>query len=206
MRKATRIIAASLGVFAGFGGPEHGYFEILQGNVRPDSLMIASIGPPCEPEEVWNLCEPAMTIVPSFLITGILATILGIITMIWAARFVHKKNGPLVLILLSVALLLFGGGFFPPVIGIVGGLVATRINAPLKEQPRRPPGRISRFLAGLWPWSLVAFFTWLFGQFVIGHFFNDFLMESGFLAPLLILGLMILSIASGFARDREMRN
>jgi MFS family permease len=147
-----------------------------------------------------------MTIVPSFLITGILATILGVITMIWAARFVHRKNGPLVLILLSVTLLLCGGGFFPPVIGIVGGVVATRINAPLKEQPGRPPGRISRFLAGLWPWSLVAFFTWLFGQFVIGHFFNDFLMESGFLAPLLILGLMILSIASGFARDREMRN
>jgi hypothetical protein len=41
--------------------------------------MIASIRPPCDPEKVWNLCEPAMTVVPSFLVTGILATIVGII-------------------------------------------------------------------------------------------------------------------------------
>jgi hypothetical protein len=59
MRKATRIIAASFGFVAGFGGLEHGYFEILQGNARPDSIMIASMGAPCVPEEIWNACEPA---------------------------------------------------------------------------------------------------------------------------------------------------
>jgi hypothetical protein len=47
MRKATRIVASSFGMFAGFGGLEHGYFEILQGNVRPESILIASIGAPC---------------------------------------------------------------------------------------------------------------------------------------------------------------
>ncbi len=113
MRKATRIVAASLGVFAGIGGPEHGYFEILQGNVKPDSLMIAAMGPPCDPEKIWNLCEPAMTVIPSFLISGIVATLLGIITMIWSAAFIHKKHGGLVLMLLSIALLLTGGGIFP---------------------------------------------------------------------------------------------
>lgn len=85
MRKATRVVASLFGIFAGFGGPEHGYFEILQGNVRPDSLMIASMGPPCEPEKVWNACEPAMTVIPNFFVTGILATVIGLITMIWAA-------------------------------------------------------------------------------------------------------------------------
>ena len=34
MRRATKIIAASFGLFAGFGGLEHGFFEILQGNAR----------------------------------------------------------------------------------------------------------------------------------------------------------------------------
>jgi hypothetical protein len=192
-----------LGVLAGIGGPEHGYFEILQGHLRPDSLMIAAMGPPCEPEKVWNLCEPAMTIVPSFLVTGILATVLGIVTMIWGAAFVHKRHGGLVLVLLSVALLLVGGGLFPPVIGFVGGLVASRINAPLKGQAERRSSRVSRVLARLWPWTLVAFFTWLFGQFVIGHFFSEFLIKSGFLVPALILGLMILAIVSGFAHDAQ---
>ena len=201
MRKATRVVAALFGAFAGFGGPEHGYFEILRGNTRPDSLMIAAMGPPCEPEKVWNLCEPAMTVVPSYLVTGILAFIVGLITMIWAAAFVHRKNGGLVLILLSIALLLVGGGLFPPVIGIVAGLVATRINAPLTRQPTRLYGKVLRFLAKLWPWPLVAFFVWAFGQFIVGYFFNEFLLKSGFLVPLLIIGLLVLSILTGYAYD-----
>jgi hypothetical protein len=197
MRKATRIVALALGVFAGFGGPEHGCFEMLQGYTRPESLMIASIGPPCDPEKVWNLCEPAMTVIPSFLVTGILATVLGLITMIWAAAFVHRKHGGLVLILLSFVLLLFGGGIFPPVIGIIAGVVGTRINRPLT----RRPGSILCFLATLWPWPLVAFFVWAFGQFLVGHYFNEFLIEIGFLVPLFFIGLLVLSIFSAYAYD-----
>jgi hypothetical protein len=141
-----------------------------------------------------------MTVVPSFLITGILATIVGILTMAWAIAFVHKKRigGP-VMIGLSIVLLLVGGGLFPPLIGIVGGVVALFIHAP----PRREPGPVSRFFAALWPWPVVAFFTWLFGQFVIGTFYNDWLRESVFLIPLLILGTMALSIVSAFARDAQ---
>ena len=127
MRKAIRIIAASFGIFAGFGGLEHGYFEILQGNVRPESIMIVSMGAPCVPEEIWNACEPAMTIIPNFLVTGILAK--------------------------------------------------------------------------LWPWMIVVFFVWLFGQFVIGYFFNEFLMENAVLIPILILGLLVVSILAGYGHD-----
>ena len=46
MRKATRVVAASLGVLAGIGGPEHGVFEILQGKVAPGGLVIDAMGPP----------------------------------------------------------------------------------------------------------------------------------------------------------------
>jgi hypothetical protein len=201
MRKATRIVASAFGAFAGFGGPEHGYFEILQGHVRPDTLVIASIGPPCDPEKVWNLCEPAMTVIPSFLVTGILATVLGLITMVWAAAFVHRKHGGIILILLSIGLLLVGGGLFPPAIGIIAGVVATRINRPLNRQP----GGILNFLATLWPWSLVAFFVWALGQFPIGHYYNEFLLESGFLVPILIIGLLVLSILTAYAHDVRAR-
>lgn len=197
MRKATRIAASLFGIFAGFGGPEHGYFEMLQGDVRPESLMIASMGPPCEPEAVWHACEPAMTVIPSFLLTGILATVVGLLTMIWAGAFVQRKHGGLVLILLSILLLLVGGGLFPPVIGIIAGVVATRINVPMT----RRPGRVLPFLAKLWPWPIVAFFVWVFAQFVVGYYFNEFLMRTGFVSPLLIIGLLVLSIFTGHARD-----
>ncbi|MBN1149520.1 MAG: hypothetical protein JXA78_19825 [Anaerolineales bacterium] len=207
MRKATRIAAASFGLFAGFGGVEHGIFEMLQGNIRPGGIMIASMGPPCQPDRVWNACEPAMTIFPNFFVTGLLAIILGVVTMIWSLGFIQRKRGGGTLVLLSVLLLLFGGGMIPPVIGAIGGWVGTRINAPL---PRRPAGSawgVTLGLSRLWPWPLVLFFIALFSQFVIGYFFNDWFMENGFIILALILGLFILSILSAQAYDlRAMQN
>lgn len=198
MRNATRIIAASFGIFAGFGGLEHGYFEMLQGNVQPESIMIASIGAPCVPEEIWHLCEPAMTIIPNFLVTGILSILLGLVTMVWALAFLRRKHGGVILALLSFGLLLFGGGIFPPVIGIIGGVVGTRINTPLKRQT----GAVWKILAKLWPWAIIVYFVFLFGQFVIGYFFNEFLMENGaVLIPVLILGLLVVSILAGYGHD-----
>jgi hypothetical protein len=208
MRKATRVLAAALGFFAGIGGPEHGYFEIKQGNVRPEGLMIASMGPPCDPEAIWNACEPAMTVIPSFLITGIVTTLLGILTMIWSAGFIskkrgafHEKRGNLGLILLSIALLLTGGGIFPPVIGLVGGIVAASVNKPISRQLRGVRAKVSKVFASLWSWTLVAFFVFLFGQFPAGYFFNDLMLQSGYVIPLIILGLMGLAIVSATAYD-----
>jgi hypothetical protein len=137
MREATRILASLLGVFAGIGGPEHGVFEIIRGNVRPETIVFASMGPPCQPEEVWHACEPAMSVIPNYLVTGILDTIVGLAVIAWSAAFVHRKHGGLVLILLSIALLLVGGGLFPPLIGVVAGVIGTRINAPIQRQPTR---------------------------------------------------------------------
>lgn len=197
MRKATRIIAASFGIFAGFGGLEHGYFELLQGNASPESIMIESIGAPCVRDEIWHQCEPAMTVLPNFLVTGILAMLLGLLTIVWAMAFVKRERGGAILAMLSFGLLLFGGGIFPPVIGIIGGVVGTRINRPLKKQS----GLAWRMLAKTWPWTIVVLFSWLFSLFVIGYFFNDFLMGSGMLIPVLILGLLVVSILAGYGHD-----
>jgi hypothetical protein len=206
MRKATRIVAAALGLLAGFGGPEHGYFEIQQGHIKPDSLIISSMGPPCIPEEIWNACEPAMTIIPSYLITGILATLVGIITMVWSAAFINRKRGGMILILLSVLLLLVGGGLFPPLIGIIGGLTAHSIHRPFRSVSQNAGKTVVNILAALWPWSLVAFFIWIFGQFIVGYYYNDFLINSGFLIPGLILGLIALSLLSASAYDKSIHH
>jgi hypothetical protein len=198
MRRATRIVAASFGVVAGVAGLEHGYFEILQGSTRPETMMFfPSMGPPCVPEEIWNACEPAMTILPNFMITGILSVILGLLIMIWSAAFVQRKNGGLILILLSVALLLFGGGFFPPIIGIIGGVAGTKINKPLT----RKPGSVARFAAKLWPWPLVIFMIWVLGQFPVGYFFNDFLKSIMYFGMLLILTMLPVSVYTAYAYD-----
>lgn len=199
MRKATRVVATWLGIVAGIAGLEHGYFEILHGNTRPAGLMFASMGPPCAPETAWHACEPAVTILPNFLITGILALVLGVIILIWSAAFVQRKYGGAVLMLLSVVLLLFGGGVIPPVMGLIGGAAGTRINKPL---PGKPAGGLLRFAARLWPWPLVLFLIWALGQWPVGYFFNDLLKGSmGFVLPVVLITLP-LSVYSAYGRDR----
>jgi hypothetical protein len=197
MRKATKTVAMWLGMSAGLAGLEHGYFETLQGSTRPASLMFASWGPPCVPEKIWHACEPAMSILPNFLITGLLAMLLSLAIMVWSAGFIQRKHGGLVLILLSIALLLFGGGFFPPIIGLVGGVAGMQIHKPITGQP----GSLTRFAAKLWPWPLVIFLVWAFGQFLVGYFFNDFLTSLMGLSLLLILTSLLLSVYVGYAHD-----
>ena len=203
MRKATRITATVLGLTAGVAGIEHGIFEMLQGDARPEGLMIASIGPPCVPELSWNACEPAMTVIPSFLITGILALILGVMVMVWSAFSVQKRHGGLVLILLSIPLLLFGGGIFPPFIGVIAGALGTRINKGLDPGKSRLSGAPVRFLAVLWPWSLALYVLWVLGQWVIGHFFNDWLLANGYIVIVMVLGTLLLTVVTTYAHDLQ---
>jgi hypothetical protein len=198
MRKATKTVATWFGIAAGIAGIEHGYFEILQGNTRPEGLMIPSMGPPCVPEEVWNACEPAMTIIPNFLITGILAVIIGLFVLIWSMAFVQHKHGGTILILLSVALLLFGGGLFPPLIGIVGGVAGMKINKPVDGRQASGP---VRGVAKLWPWPLVFFLVWIIGQWPAGYFFNDFMQKAMYFGLLLIFVTLPLSVYSAYAHD-----
>ncbi|MBU4534312.1 MAG: hypothetical protein KKF16_00440 [Euryarchaeota archaeon] len=119
----TRVAASIIGIFAGLGGGVfHGIGEVLQGSVAPNGMMIQAW-----PAMQATAGEPAMTIVPNFLLTGILAIILGIIVTVWAAAFLERKNGGLVLILLSIIMLLFGGGIIPPIFGVLAGIIGTRI-------------------------------------------------------------------------------
>jgi hypothetical protein len=99
--------------------------------------------------------EPAFTLIPNFLLTGIAAMIVGLAIILWSHGFVHKKHGPTVLILLFMLLLLVGGGvaqilFFPFL-----WLVSTRIHQPLAWWRKVLPGKVQASLAVLWPWSLI---------------------------------------------------
>lgn len=167
---ATRIVVSTFGAIVAFAGVEHGVGEILQGPVAPAGLIIES-WPHIAAFEILS-GEPAMTVVPNLLVTGVLAVIVALAFGIWSVMFVERRHGGLVLIGLSVLLLLVGGGFGPPLIGFILGLAATRIGA----ASRRPPGRVARAVAPLWPWALgagvlgylglvpgVVLVSWLFG-------------------------------------------
>jgi hypothetical protein len=119
----TRVAASLLGIFAGIGGGVfHGIGEVFQGSLAPEGIYIQAY-----PAMQATAGEPAMTIIPNFLLTGMLAIIMGIIVTIWAGAFIDRKNGGLILILLSIIMLLVGGGIVPVIIGVIGGIIGTRI-------------------------------------------------------------------------------
>ncbi len=152
---AARAFASTSGILVGVAGMEHGLFEILQGNVRPGGLVIEAIGPA---QRLWEQgTEPAFTVIPNMLITGILAMAVGLLVAIWAGAFIDRKYGPLVMMLLSIALFLVGGGFAPLVLAILPVAAATGIDRPLTWWRRHFPPKLRGFLAGLWAWPLIVF-------------------------------------------------
>ncbi len=203
---ATSIFVAAFGALVGVAGIEHGIGEALQGSIAPDGPMILSWPGP----GLFSILggEPALTIVPNLLVSGILTIFFSLFFLAWAVLFVQRKHGGLVLILLSVVMLLVGGGIFPPVFGIIIGVVATRIHAPLTFWRARLPVGLRLFLAKLWPWSLAAgLIAWLSmfpGMLLLAYFFGmdqnpDLLLT----LVLCMVGFFFLTIVAGFAYDSQ---
>jgi hypothetical protein len=204
---ATRVVASTFGVLVGLAGIEHGYFELLQGDVRPGSIMIEAIGPV---QRFWEYgTERALTIIPSFLVTGILAMVFGLLVVIWAGAFVHRKNGAGVLLLLSIMLFLVGGGFGPIFLAILASATATRIDKPLRWWRAHLPVNVRGFLTKLWPWSIVASVLLfvisveiaIFGYPLVWFFGTDTTFTIQYTSAYIMLGLMLLSVLTGFAHD-----
>ena len=200
---------ATLGIIFGISGISHGLFETLQGNTVTGGLFISAIG---EAQKMWTHGnEYAFTLIPNFLITGIVAMIVGLAIIIWSVGFVHKKNGPTVFFLLFVLLLLVGGGvaqilFFPWI-----WLVSTRINKPLIWWRKILPVKIQKPLGTLWSWSLIISSALLVFVLEIGitgfvPAVND--PEAVLSIMLSCLGLeavvLPLTFVSGFAHDIAM--
>jgi hypothetical protein len=197
---------ATFGVVAGLAGIEHGIGEVLQGNRAPTGLVIQS-WPGSKVFQILN-GEPALTIIPNLFITGILAILVSLMFLGWAILFVQRRNGGLVLLLLSGVMLLVGGGFGPPLLGMILALAATRIDAPLMPRLIHLSPGLRRVLSAAWPWSLaaalVAWLSLMPGAVLLDYFVgvNNPLL----LIPALILaafGLLLATIMAASAYDHQ---
>jgi hypothetical protein len=208
---ATRVIAATAGVLCGISGLEHGFFETLQGNTVPASLLISAIGPA---NRFWpGGTETALTVVPNFLVTGIMATIASLMVIVWSAAFIHRKYGALVFLALSAVQFLVGGGFAQILLVPIIAAGASQINGSLRWFRTLFPLSVRRALAKLWLWLLVvyvlsfcgAIFAAICGYIPIASNLFDLRGSTmtGFLYTLgyLMLGLLPLTFLAGFAQD-----
>jgi hypothetical protein len=204
---AARLTSSVFGILAGVGGLVHGIGEILQGDVRPDGIIVNSwtVGP-----IATNMGgEPGMTIVPNLLITGILTVLVSLAIVVWAAAFMRGRIAGRILLLLSVLMLLVGGGFGPPIIGILAGVAGTGIDRPSPWWRSRLSRGVWRSIAALWPWIFgIAVANGLFlviGSFVLVYLFDlnvpDLFVMSFFFA---ILSLSLtLAVGRGYDVQRS---
>jgi hypothetical protein len=203
VRSATRTVVSTFGLLAGLAGIEHGIGEILQGPVRPEGPAIES-WPDSKAFEILG-GEPALTVIPSLLVTGMVAVIVAVAVAIWSVRFIDRQHAGLVLILLCVLLFLVGGGFGPPLIGVIVGFGATRIGA----APGRRPGRAAQAVGRVWPWVLGAavlgYLCLLPGTVVLAQFVGA--DDPGLVYALSAFSFagLILALAAGRVEDRVKR-
>jgi hypothetical protein len=153
MNRATRIIVETLGIIFAISGIMHGYFETLQGSTPTNGVVIEAIH---QSMQRWPNGELAFTLIPNFLITGIVAILVSLAIIAWSIGFLHTKHGATVFLLLFILLFLTGGGIAQIVFFTVAWAFATRINKPLTWWRRVLPESLQRPLASLWPFTLLA--------------------------------------------------
>lgn len=208
--KATRIITSILGVTLAIAAFHHGFFEALQGNKETTGLLIQAIG---EEHRFWvHGTEEAITVIPNFLISGLLTMAISIFAAIWSIKYIDGKYGSAVFLLSFMTLTLVGGGlghmvFFLPIWGY-----STRIRKKLSFFNKLFSTNTGRFVGKIWPFTggmaavafIIALEISVFGYFP-GVTNPDVVFSICWSFLGLSLVLIQLSYVSGFAYDLEMR-
>ena len=126
---SIRILVSMLGIFLSIAGIIHGYYEVLQGNKGTNGVLIQAIG---KDYQNWMYGgEEAITLIPNFLITGLVTISISIILLIWTLFFINKNYGSSIFLVLNVLSFLTGGGIFQIVIFTLAWIFSTRINGSL---------------------------------------------------------------------------
>jgi uncharacterized membrane protein HdeD (DUF308 family) len=124
----TSMVAASIiGIIAGVIGAQHGYYEILQRDRPLNGILFDAVSGTSFsnlPTSQWT-GWPAVTLVQNFRITGIFAILVSLVVIVWSAMFMRRKNGGRTLGLLSILMFLVGGGFIPPLLGIIAAAIGS---------------------------------------------------------------------------------
>jgi len=199
MNHATKTTDSTFGMIAGLAGLEHGIGEILQGSRAPESIVFLSW-----PESRFFAVlagEPALSLIPNLLLSGILTIVITLVFTTWAIFFIQRKNGGLVLIALSAILLVVGGGFGPPLLGFILGAAAHLSNASQTGWRTRLPSGLRNSAKKSWGWfygiGIIAWLLVLPGLSILDTFF--FIVEVPIISTVILLafGTLLLAIVTG---------
>ncbi len=203
VNRATKNLVMAFGTLLAIAGMEHGLGEMVQGDTSTNGIIIRSWGD----SELFRILagEPAMTIVPNFLVSGVLSALIAGLILVWCLFFLAKNHSGLVLLLLSVVLLLVGGGFGPPLVGIIIGSAGMKLHSRFPLLRRMESKPVLRVFSGIWPYPLwvgIACYLYLFPVSIVlwgvfGLYHPYWIMTASFLSFV----MLFVSILSAYSHD-----
>jgi hypothetical protein len=180
-------------------GLEHGIGEVLQGN-RPTGGMFIASWPGSAFLEIMA-GEPAMTLIPNYLATGLLAICFSCLFLVLVLR--PRPDVRLMLALLAL-MLITGAGFGPPLLGLIVVLIAVKRDSPLRGWRKLPAG-LHGTLGDLWPWSFgLCMLGWLMmfpGSALVAYFTGSDDVLLMFVPIIIGFALIPVTLLLGFSRD-----
>lgn len=167
--KVSTVVLITYTAIIGF---VHGVGEILQAGSKSNSNLIYALDV-ADPDKVWHAGLPAFSVIPDYLISGIITVLISIAVVIFANLLIESnyfKFLPLIFILLF----LFGGGFVPPFIGII---TSSYYVIKKKSSMNKQPSFLRKIIAKLWIYLISALILWLPSSWIIGWIFPAFMLQ-----------------------------
>lgn len=196
-----RIAVTLLGLYTGILGILHGIFELQQGSVAPSGIFFNAIGTPCEAENIWHACFPAITFIPNLMVSGILSIIFSTLALIWVLFFIEHRRGGSILILTSLCMICVGAGILPPMYGVFAGLTARQMHSELHWWKERQEKSIIRFLKRAWLPIQIIFPVWVVLQWLLGTFANEVALQLTALFQPLEFIIILFMVLSAFSSE-----
>ncbi|MFX1520998.1 MAG: hypothetical protein ACFFCD_13865 [Promethearchaeota archaeon] len=208
---ATRVIVTTLGLILGVTGMVHGFFEVLQGNTPTGGILIDAIGP--EQQRWLYGGESAITLIPNFLITGIVTMCISVVVILWTLFFIRKMYGSSVFLVLNILSFLTGGGVFQVVTFTLTWAFSTRINNSLDWWANQLSAELRQQIKTLWlPFTILGVISYAIVQDIAvlgavpGITAPEMILNVVFLLLFFSLGCFILAFMCGFAYELERKS
>ena len=145
--------------------------------------------------------EPAMSLIPDLLVTGVVTIVVSLVVLAWSVTSMEHRYAGVGLLVLCTSMLLVGGGFGPPVLGMLAGWAATTARPRRRSLRRLLPMRAGRLLAALWPYlfcvCVLDATVLVIGSLLLAGVLDVAAPDVFVYALFLILAIMPLAITAG---------
>ena len=182
-----------LGSYAAILAMTHGFFELRQGNGLTGGISIHAIGPDCTADQIWHACFPAISLWPTFRLAGVFTILVSIGLLVLVLFFLQTKPARWLIPALVIGVLFCGGGFIATFTGLMAGGILFIEKNHCGSSPET-----KKWVSYLWLFLVVVYFGYAAGGWILGKFFNTFMVSfSGvlFVGMDILLPMLIILLA-----------